>query len=144
MPHLARLYHSLPASLAQIALSSGVKAVSMFDDIGLEMRRDVVYCWLSKEDDKLSRDGQRTDFVYLEVTVETQRCTVADMEWSSLALMYLQGQSRPQNLGAARLLAEIYRVTSVPLNDYSDGMFFTPEVLVKGDIAAADLRLASA
>jgi hypothetical protein len=72
------------------------------------------------------------------VTVDDERCTVADMEWSSLALMYLQGAGgKPRNLEASRLLADVYRVTSVRLSEYRPGMFFTPEVLVKGDIPSA-------
>jgi hypothetical protein len=90
----------------------------------------------------MSQGGQRADFVYLEVTVEKKCCVVADMEWSSLALMYKQGQGRPQNVEASRLLAELYRVTAVPLSEYTEGAFWTPEVLVKGDIHPESIRVA--
>ena len=42
---------------------------------------------------------------------------------------------------AARLFAEAYRVTSVPLAEYVEGMFSTPEVLVKGDVGPECIRL---
>lgn len=32
------------------------------------------------------------------------------------------------------MLAELYRITSVPLSDHALGMFWTSEVLVKGDL----------
>jgi hypothetical protein len=118
------------------ALKIGLRAVSEYDDLGLEMRRGVVYCWMKESDDRLSAGGQRADYAYVVVTVDVDRCVVADMEWSSLAMMYRQGSgSKPKNLEAARLLAELYRVTAVPLSEYREGMFWTPEVLVKGDIA---------
>ena len=70
------------------------------------------------------------------------RCVVADMDYASLALMHKQGQKAPPNLEASRLAAELYRVTAVRLAEYAEGMFFTPEVLVKGDIVPESVRLA--
>ena len=59
-------------------------------------------------------------------------------------MMYRQGSGgKPKNEKAARLLAEVYQVTSVPLSDYIEGMFWTPEVLVKGDIAPDCIKLIS-
>ena len=139
-----RLLHSIHKSKFADALSTGLKAASEFPALGLEMRRGVVYCWLDKADDRLSSGGQRADFVYLEVEVNQDRCLVADMELISLAMMYHQGSGgKPRNPGAARLLAEAYRVTAVPLAEYAPGMFCTPEVLVKGDIAAECIRMAA-
>ncbi len=137
-----RLIHSIHKSMVGQALKVGLQAVSEYDDLKLDMRRGVVYCWLRKEDDKMSQGGQRADYVYLEVTVEEERCIVADMEWSSLALMYRQGQTRPKNMEASRLLAELYRVTAVPLSEYAEGTFFTPEVLVKGNIRPESIKVA--
>ena len=105
------------------------------------MRRDVVYCWLRKEDDKLFISGQRIDYVYVEVTVDQDRCRVAEMDFASIAMMYFQGSRRPKNEEAAQLLAQVYQLTSVPLSDYVEGIFSTPEVLVKGDINPSCIRL---
>lgn len=136
------LVHSVRKSRLAEVLQTGLKAVSEFADLGLEMRRGVVYCWLRKEDDKLSAGGQRGDFAYVEVTVDQERCSVADLEWSSIALMYLQGSGgKPRNLEASRLLAQVYLVTAVPLSEYRPGIFFSPEVLVRGDIAPECLRV---
>jgi len=133
------VYVALPRSIHKSkideVLRNGLKAVSEYDDLGLEMRRGVVYCWLRKEDDKLSSGGQRADYVYVEVTVDQDRCRVAEMDFAGIAMMYLQGSGgKPRNEEAARLLADAYRVTSLPLSDYTEGMFWTPKVLVKGDI----------
>jgi len=135
------LIHSVRRSRLAEVLRTGLKAGSEFADLGLEMRRGVVYCWLRKEDDKMSSGGQRADYIYVEVTVDEEHCTVADMEWSSLALMYLQGQGgKPRNLEASRLLGELYRITAVPLAEYRSGVFWTPEVLVKGDVPPECIR----
>lgn len=142
MSNTVRLIHAIHRSRLTEALRAGIKASSDFDDLGLDIRQGVVYCWLCKEDDKMSAGGQRPDHVYLEVEVDERRCLIADMEYSSLALMYRQGQPpRPRNEQAAALFAELYRVTAVPLSEYRPGMFFTPEVLVKGDIAAECIRV---
>ena len=136
------LLHSVHKSKVEEILKYGLKAVSEYDDLGLEMRRDVVYCWLRKEHNKLSSGGQRTDCVYVEVTVDEDRCRVAEMDFASIAMMYRQGSGgRPKNEEAASLLAKVYRVTSVPLSDYVERMFSSPEVLVKGDIDPDDIRL---
>jgi len=138
-----QLFHSLHKSKLAEALSTGLRAASEFPALGLEMRSGVVYCWLNQADDKLGSSGQRADFVYLEVQVDEDRCLVADMDLISLAMQYHQGSGgKPKNPEASRLLAEAYRVTAVPLSEYSLGMFCAPEVLVKGDIAPQCVRLA--
>ena len=136
------LLHSVHTSRLQQVLREGLKAASDFDDLDLEMRRGVVYCWLREEDDVMSRGDQRPDHVYLEVTVDEERCTVAEMDYASCAMMYRQGQkSHPKATEAAALLAELYQLTSVPLSAYQPGMFFSPEVLVKGDIEPGSIRV---
>jgi len=142
-PDTIRLVHSVPCEHLPSALKNGLKAHSAVSDLDTELRCNVVYCWLRVEDDKLSSSGQRSGYTYVEVTVATSRCIVADMEWSSLALMYHQGQGRPSNPRAAQLLAELYEATAVPVFEYKPGMFFTPEVLVKEDIEPEALRLLS-
>jgi hypothetical protein len=136
------LLHSTHKSNVDQVLRNGLKATSSFDDLDLEMRRGVVYCWLEKEHDKMW--GQRANYVYVQVTIDKNRCRVADMDFISIAMMYLQGsKGKPKNEKAARLLAELYKVTSVPLSEYTEGMFWTPEVLVKGDIDPDYIRLIS-
>jgi hypothetical protein len=137
------LLHSAPRSQLDAILRNGLQARSAFEDLGLEMRCGVVYCWLQLEHDKMW--GGKPGYVHVEVTVDVSRCRVADMQFASIALMYLQGQGgKPRNTEAAVLLARLYELTAVPLNEYREGMFWTPEVLVRGDIAAADIAVASA
>ena len=139
-PRWVALVHTAPRAQLSTIRADGLKAQSTFADLGLSMRRDVVYCWLRPEDDKMS--GASSDHVHLQVSVEAARCRVAEMDFASIALMYLQGQGgRPRSPEAGALLARLYEVTSVPLSDYRCGMFSTPEVLVKGDIGPASIEL---
>lgn len=137
------LLHSVPRSELEEVLRTGLRPASAFPELGLEMRRGVVYCWLRREDDRMSSDEQRPDHIYLEVTVDESRCLVADMDLIGAAMTYAGSGGKVQNPEASRLLAEAYRVTAVPLRDYTPGMFFTPEVLVKGDIAPDCIKVVS-
>jgi len=139
-----RLFHSVPTAVLPQVLAQGLRATSEFPDFDLVLRKGVVYCWLRPEDEKMSSGGQRPDHVYVEVEVEEDRCVVADMEWISLAITYAKGfGGRPKNAEAAKLLARLYEVTAVPLSQYVSGMFFTPEVLVRGDIGPGLIRAPS-
>jgi len=138
-----QLFHSIPRTDIDAVLREGVKASSAFDDLDLDLRQGVVFCWLCKEHDEMW--GKNPDYVYLEVAVDQDRCRVAEMDFASISMMYRQGSGgKPVHLEAARLQAELYQVTSVPLSEYREGMFWTLEVLVKGDIEPACIRLAHA
>ena len=134
------LFHSVPRTKLALIAGEGLIASSGFDDLELEIRRGVVFCWLRPEDDKMW--GANPEYTQVQATVDVCRCRVADMDFSSIALMYLQGQGgRPRNTQAAALAAKLHDVTSVPLSNYRDGMFCTPEVLVKGDIVPEDITV---
>jgi len=45
------------------------------------------------------------------------------------------------NPKAEKLFIRLYNVTAVKPCDYHEGMHFTPEVLVKGDIQISDIAL---
>jgi len=142
MERRVTLVHSVHRDNLDEVLRTGLKAASDFPDMGLEMRRGVVYCWLRAVDDKFSSNGQRQDHVYVEVNVDEDRCVVADMTYITLAMMYQAGQmSKPKNPEAARLLTELYKATAVPVSEYLPGMFDAPEVLVRGDVSVVDIRL---
>jgi len=58
-PVYVALLRSIHKSKIDEVLRNGLKAVSEYDNLGLEMRRGVVYCWLRKEDDKFTSGGRR-------------------------------------------------------------------------------------
>ncbi len=79
------LLHSVPRTRLPDVLRQGLKAESDFDDLGLAMRRGVVYCRLEADPDKMW--GRDPAYVWVEVSVDPKRCRVAEMEFSSMALM---------------------------------------------------------
>jgi len=136
---MIELLHSTHKSNVDSILKNSLHATSKFDTFGLDVRKGVVYCWLKKEHNKMWANN--SDYIYLRVLVDENRCRVADMEWISFAMTYRQGILKPKNEEAAKLFAEIYKVTSVSISEYFDGLFYTPEVLVKGDISADSISL---
>ena len=45
----ANLLHSVPRDRLDHVLKEGLRATSSFDDLDLEMRRGVIYCWLRRQ-----------------------------------------------------------------------------------------------
>ena len=134
------LYHKAPRVDLDEILRVGLLSRSGFDDLDIEMRRGVVFCWHKTEDDKMW--GNDPERVYLEVTGDSERCRVAEMDLAGVAMMYRQSLKQPPNAAqAARLLAEVYEITSVALSEYVPGMFFSPEVLVAGAIEPSSIRV---
>ena len=134
------LFHFTDTANKDSILKHGLRASTSYE-IFTPIRRNVVFCWLRKEDNKIARDNQ----ICFKVQVDEARCLVADMDYISMAMMYKhspQGEGiagKPVNPKAERLFIRLYKATAVKPRDYRDGMHFSPEVLVRGDIPAADI-----
>ena len=135
------LYHyTNKANLDQI-LTNGLKASSRYESFS-ELRKDVVFCWISPNEQKIFSD----DEICLELTVEDSRCTVAEMDYISFAMMYKYGGAKyggknvPVNHKASDLFVQLYETTALPISNYDDN-FFTPEVLVKGNIDSQNIKV---
>ena len=136
------LYHFTDINNKESIIKNGIKAFTRYDILS-PIREDVVYCWLNKEDNKLINNNQ----ICFKVNVDDGRCLIAEMDFISLAIMYKRGRQvadtikKPINDRATGLLTELYEITAVKPCDYYSGVFFTPEVLVKGDIQASLVEL---
>lgn len=136
-----KLYHYTKRSNADRILNEGLKTSSSYE-IFTDLRKDVVFCWLSPNHQKIFNG----DEICFEITVEDDRCTVAEMDYISLAMMYKYGGAKyggkniPVNEKACDLLVRLYEITALPICEYDDN-FFTPEVLVKGNIDTKDIRV---
>jgi len=123
-------------------LKKGLKASTKYE-LFTPIRENVVFCWLKGEDNKLLSDTQ----ICFKVDVDAERCLVADMDYISMAMMYKYNPEgggiarKPVNPRAETLFVQIYEATAVKPCDYYDGMHFSPEVLVKGDIQISDIEL---
>jgi hypothetical protein len=135
------LFHFTDAANKDGILKNGLKAATGYE-IFTPIRRNVVFCWLKKEDNKMPRDNQ----ICFRINVDAKRCLMADMDYVSMAMMYRHSPTgegiakKPVNPKAAKLFVKLYEATAVKPCKYYDGMHFSPEVLVKGDIQASDIE----
>ncbi len=136
------LYHFTERENLASILKDGLHTSSRYEAF-TKLRKDVVYCWLTPADNRLSIE----DGVCLEVTVNKAECIVASMDYISMAMMYKYGGEKyggialPVNERAAALFAELYEVTAIPLPDYQEGSVLSPEVLVSGNIDAKYIKI---
>jgi len=136
------LFHFTDRANKNSILKHGLKASTRYE-IFTPIRENVIFCWLWKDDNKLPRDNQ----ICFRVHVDAARCLIADMDYVSMAMMYKhspQGEGiakKPVNPKAEHLFIQLYEATAARPCDYYDGMHFSPEVLVRGDIQASDIEL---
>ena len=136
-----KLYHYTKKENLDRILVEGLIASSRYESF-TELRKNVVFCWLSPDSQKIFDD----DSMCLEITVDDNSCIVAEMDYISFAMMYKYGGAKyggknvPVNLQAAELFVRLYEVTAIPIAEYADN-FFSPEVLVKGNIDAKYIKI---
>ncbi len=136
------VYHYTDKSNLDSIMKNGLTATSKYEAF-TELRKNVVFCWLSPSDNKIFSDNE----VCLEISVDEKNCIVASMDYISFAMMYKYGgkahggMNLPVNERASELCVKLYETTAMPLSDYEDGNLFSPEVLVKGDIAPCNIRI---
>lgn len=136
-----KLYHYTKKENLDNILAEGLIASSRYESF-MELRKNVVFCWLYPDSQKIFDD----DSVCLEITVDENSCIVAEMDYISFAMMYKYGGAKyggknvPVNLQAAELFVRLYEVTAIPIAEYADN-FFSPEVLVKGNIDAKYIKI---
>ena len=136
-----KLYHYTKKENVDRILAEGLIASSGYEAF-TELRQNVVFCWLSPDSQKIFDDNS----VCLEITVDDNSCIVAEMDYISFAMMYKYGGAKyggknvPVNLQASELFVRLYEVTAIPIAEYADN-FFSPEVLVKGNIDAKYIKI---
>lgn len=136
------VYHYTDRSNLDGILRGGLEATSRYESF-TELRKDVIFCWLSPSDNKIFSE----DTVCLEVTVDENNCIVASMDYISFAMMYKYGGAKyggmniPVNETASELFVKLYETTAMPLSQYKEGNLFSPEVLVKGRISPENIRI---
>lgn len=136
-----KLYHYTDKANLENILINGLTASSKYEAFTY-LRSNVVFCWLSPDNQKIFSD----DMVCLEVTVDDSDCIVAEMDYISFAMMYKYGGAKyggkniPVNIKASDLFVELYETTALPITEYNDN-FFSPEVLVKGNINPKQIKV---
>ncbi len=138
---MIQVYHYTRKENIEHILVEGLNPSSRYETF-TGIRDNVIYCWLSPADQKIFSE----DTVCLEIEVDENRCTVAEMDYISFAMMYQYGGKKyggkniPINEKASELFSQLYEITSLPIQEYDDN-FFTPEVLVRGHIDPENIRI---
>ena len=136
-----KLYHYTDRVNLDKILKEGLIASSRYESF-TELRKNVVFCWLSPDSQKIFNDND----ICLELTVNDDICTIAEMDYISFAMMYKYGGAKyggkniPVNLKASELFVQLYETTALPVAEYADN-FFSPEVLVKGNVDAQYIKV---
>ena len=138
-----QLYHFTDKSNKESILENGLNTSTKFE-IFTPIRENVVFCWLNIKDNKIKKNNQ----IWLKVNVDEERCLIADMDYISMAMMYNEKYAKedgiakkPVNQKAESLFVQLYEATAVKPQNYYNGMHFSPEVLVKGDIKKSDIEI---
>lgn len=134
-----KLYHYTKQKNIESILKTGLKAHSNYKNMNADLRLKVLYAWLFPEHDVMGYSND-DDYVLLELEVDEARCIVANMDYISAAYV----NSKVGNDGGKELsimMTNEYEESSVLPKDYINGLFRTPEVIVKGDIQPPEIRI---
>jgi hypothetical protein len=111
-------------------------------------RRHVVYGYLSSGDKlvdirsgeavEVHRFSAQRELVLLRITVDSSKCFVSDLDAYDALKMCVESGAADTLLTR---LAERYWARIVPLDDYDDGSYRRPEVMVTSDVDAQDIEV---
>ena len=118
----------------------GLKVGARVMKVDSALRASSVYAWLAPDFDVMGYN-ENPKYVCLRARVEVARCRVAPMELFVAAYVNHIGRGQPRNPDVAASLIAAYEKNAVALDQYNDGMFRSPEVLVEGEISADDIAV---
>jgi hypothetical protein len=137
------LYHYARSENLDSISDEGLKTGSRFFMMDVPSRNNAVYLWLAPDYDVMGYN-ENPQYVCLRVRVDTTRGQVAPMELISAAYVNHIGQRQPRNPELAARLVAAYEKALVPINEYQNGQFRAPEVLVQGEIDPDDIAVVKA
>ena len=100
-----KVYHYTDKANLDSIMHSGLKTTSRYESFA-ELRKDVVFCWLSPSDNKIFSE----DTICLEITADENDCIVASMDYISFAMMYKYGGAK-------------YGGMNIPINERASELF---------------------
>ncbi len=137
------VFHYARAEDLDAISEEGLKPGSLRWKVVSELRDKCVYAWLAPDYDVMGY-SENPHYVCLRARVDVARCRVAPMELISAAFVNHIGRGQPKNEEIAARLVAAYEKLAVPINEYTQGMFRAPEVLVEGEISADDIAVVKA
>ncbi len=134
------LYHYARAENLDPISEEGLKPGSQYFMMDVPSRNNAVYLWFGPDYDVMGYN-ENPQYVCLRVRVDMARGRVAPMELISAAYVNHIGQRQPRNPEVAERLVAAYEKNLVPIDEYQNGQFRAPEVLIEGPISADDIAV---
>ncbi|MCL4487893.1 MAG: hypothetical protein M1570_07155 [Chloroflexi bacterium] len=137
------VYHFARSEALDAISEEGLNPGSRVMTIESPLRKAAVTAWLAPDYDVMGYN-ENPSYVCLRARVDAARCRVAPMELAQAAYVNHIGRGQPKNEEIAERLTAAYEKTSVPVAEFTLGLFRAPEVLVEGPISADDIAVVRA
>lgn len=137
------VYHFTKRENVPIILQQGLNVVSKFNKLNSIVREKAIYAWLIPEHDRMGYLNDK-EYVCLQIKVRPQDCIVANMDIISSAFVNFVGTSEQvANLSLSKDLVSYYDNSAVHIDEYKNGMFRVPEVIIPYYIEPKDITIHS-
>lgn len=134
------LFHYARVEDLDAISEEGLKVGARVMKVDSALRESSVYAWMAPDYDVLGH-CENPKYVCLRARVAVARCRVAPMELFVAAYVNHIGRGQPKNHEIAAKLIAAYEKAAVPIDQYNQGMFRSPEVLIEGEISAEDIAV---
>ncbi|MBK1812271.1 hypothetical protein JHL18_16735 [Clostridium sp. YIM B02505] len=137
------VYHFTKRENVPIILEQGLMVVSKFNKLNSIIREKAIYAWLIPEHDKMGYLNDK-EYVCLRIKVTPKDCIVANMDIISSAFVNFVGtREQVANLPLYKELVSYYDNSAVHIDEYKNGMFRAPEVIIPYCIEPKDITIHS-
>lgn len=134
------LFHYTRAEDLDAISDEGLKVGARVFKVNSALRASSVFAWMAPDYDVMGYN-ENPKYVCLRVRVDVARCRVAPMELMMAAYVNHIGRGQPKNEEIAARLIAAYEKMAVPIDQYNQGMFRAPEVLIEGEVSADDIAV---
>lgn len=137
------VYHFTLKDNVSNILEQGLKSNSKYNKLNSRLRDKAVYAVLDPEHDKM---GYLKDKGYtcLRVKVNPKECFVANMDIISAAFVNFIGSGEQnKKMSLVQELVSHYDNSAVFIDEYVDGMFRAPEVIIPYNVSPEDISIYS-
>ena len=134
------LFHYARGEDLDAISEEGLKAGARVMKVESALREKSVFAWMAPDFDVLGYN-ENPKYICLRARVEVARCRVAPMELFVAAYVNHIGRGQPKNSEVTAKLMAAYEKMAVPIDQYNEGMFRSPEVLIDGEVSADDIAV---
>jgi hypothetical protein len=134
------LFHYARGEDLDAISDEGLKVGARVMKVESALREKSVFAWMAPDFDVLGYN-ENPKYICLRARVEVARCRVAPMELFVAAYVNHIGRGQPKNSEVTAKLMAACEKMAVPIDQYNEGMFRSPEVLIDGEVSADDIAV---